>query len=58
MSISDEQLAKIVKLCNDKIEQQRLHEAKAGYGEDYTDGRIVGQAAVARSIFRILHGQD
>ena len=58
MSISKEQLSKIVKLCNEKIEQQRLHESTAGYGEDYTDGRIVGQAALARSIFRILHGQD
>ena len=58
MSISKEQLSKIVKLCNEKIEQQRLHESTTGYGEDYTDGRIVGQAALARSIFRILHGQD
>ena len=58
MSISKEQLSKIVKLCNEKIEQQRSHESTAGYGEDYTDGRIVGQAALARSIFRILHGQD
>ena len=58
MIISEQQLAKIVKLCQDKIDQQRIHESTAGYGEDYTDGRIVGQAAVARAVFRILHGQD
>ena len=58
MTISEEQIAKIVKLCSDKILDQRNHEATAGYGEDYTDGRIVGQAALARRILLILRGHD
>ncbi len=58
MTISEEQIAKIVKLCSDKILDQRNHEATVGYGEDYTDGRIVGQAALARRILLILRGHD
>ncbi len=58
MTISEEQIAKIVKLCSDKILDQRNHESTVGYGEDYTDGRIVGQAALARRILLILRGHD
>ena len=56
MTISEEQIAKIVKLCGDKILEQRNHEATAGYGEDYADGRIVGQAALSRRILLIIRG--
>ena len=55
--ILQQQIAKIVKLCNEKIDDQKQHEASAGYGEDYTDGRIVGGAALARRILSIIKGQ-
>ena len=55
MKITEQKIAKIVKLCGEKIEDQHKHEATVGYGEDYTDGRIVGQAALARRILLILH---
>ena len=58
MRITEEQIAKIVKLCGEKINDQHKHESTAGYGEDYTDGRIVGQAALARRILLILRGHD
>lgn len=44
----------VIKTCNEKIEDQKKHEANIGYGEDYTDGRIVGGAALARRILDIL----
>ena len=58
MRITEEQIARIVKLCSEKINDQHKHEATAGYGEDYTDGRIVGQAALARRILLIIRGCD
>jgi hypothetical protein len=54
--ILQKQIAKIVKLCNEKIDDQKQHEASAGYGEDYTDGRIVGAAALARRIMLVIKG--
>tara|TARA_B100001094_G_scaffold329022_1_gene390861 strand:+ start:1983 stop:2168 length:186 start_codon:yes stop_codon:yes gene_type:complete len=54
--ILQEQITKIVKLCNKKIQEQKDHESSAGYGEDYTDGRIVGSAALARRIMSIVKG--
>lgn len=53
-SIEKEKILEIMRLCNQKIEEQKLHESSAGYGEDYTDGRIVGGAALARQILNIL----
>ena len=54
--IQQQKIAKVIHLCNEKIQAQKDHEAKAGYGEDYTDGRIVGSAALARRILEILKG--
>jgi hypothetical protein len=51
-----DKILEIIKLCNKKIERQKQHECNAGYGEDYTDGRIVGGAALARRILEILKG--
>lgn len=45
----------IVRLCNDKIQQQFKHESTSGYYNDYDDGRIVGQAALARRILNIIN---
>ena len=58
MRITEEQIARIVQLCSEKISDQHKHESTAGYGEDYTDGRIVGQAALARRILLIIRGYD
>ena len=54
--IQQEKIAQVINLCNEKIQAQKEHEGKAGYGEDYTDGRIVGSAALARRILEILKG--
>lgn len=51
-----DKILEIIKLCNKKIERQKQHECNAGYGEDYTDGRIVGGASLARRILEILKG--
>lgn len=48
------QILEIIKLCNQKIKKQKDHESSAGYGEDYTDGRIIGGAALARQMLEIL----
>ena len=47
-------ILEVIKLCNQKIKKQKDHESSTGYGEDYTDGRIVGGAALARRILEIL----
>lgn len=52
--IQQQKITEVINLCNEKIEAQKQHEASAGYGEDYTDGRIVGSAALARRILEIL----
>jgi hypothetical protein len=49
-----DRILEIIKLCNEKVQDQKVHESSAGYGEDYTDGRIVGGAALARRILEIL----
>jgi hypothetical protein len=49
-----EKLKNIVeKLCLDAIEKQKKRECSIGYGlDDYTEGRIVGSAALARKILK------
>lgn len=51
----DNKISQIVKLCNEKIQQQFKHESTSGYYNDYDDGRIVGQAALARRILNIIN---
>ncbi len=53
--MNEDQRTKLIRLCQEKIEDQKTHESTVGYGEDYTDGRIVGQAALARRILLILN---
>lgn len=53
--LQTQKIFQIIKLCNEKINLQKEHESTVGYGEDYTDGRIVGGAALARSIISILN---
>ena len=53
--MNEDEKTKLIRLCQEKIEDQKTHESTVGYGEDYTDGRIVGQAALARRILLILN---
>ena len=52
--VLEDKITQIVKLCNQKIKDQHTHESNAGYYNDYDDGRIVGQAALARRILHII----
>jgi hypothetical protein len=48
-------LDEILKMCNNAIEDQKNRERILGYGlDDYTEGRIVGSANLARKIKRIV----
>jgi len=43
----------VEKLCLDAIDKQKKRECSTGYGlDDYTEGRIVGGAALARKILK------
>lgn len=45
----------IAALCQQAIQEQRDRERREGYGlDDYTEGRIVGAANLARKILRTL----
>lgn len=45
----------IEKLCLDAIQKQKDREIKLGYGlDDYTEGRIVGAAVLARKILKVI----
>jgi hypothetical protein len=56
MTVTEEKIAKIICLCGKKINDQLKRESAGGYCEDYTDGRVVGQAALARRILLIIRG--
>lgn len=50
---TDDKLSKIAKLCQEAVDQQKKRECTLGYGlDDYTEGRIVGTANLARKILR------
>lgn len=54
-----EKLDEIYKICNKVIEDQKNRERSLGYGhDDYTEGRTVGAANLARRIKRIVFGDD
>lgn len=57
-NIKLDKITQVIKLCNEKIQNQKDHEINAGYGEDYNDGRIVGGAALARRILELLKNVD
>ena len=55
MRKSDKILTLIEKLCLDTIQKQKDREVKLGYGlDDYTEGRIVGAAVLARKILKVI----
>lgn len=50
-----EKLFQIAAACHEAILAQRQRESGQGYGlDDYTEGRIVGAASLARKIMRTL----
>lgn len=52
-------LDEIYKMCNKAIEDQKNRQRTLGYGlDDYTEGRIVGSANLARRIKRIIFNED
>jgi hypothetical protein len=45
----------ITQMCREAISQQVERGTKSGFGlDDYTDGRIVGGASLARKILRLI----
>ena len=60
--LNKEQQAKldeIYKICSQAIQDQTNRQRSLGYGlDDYTEGRIVGAANLARRIKRIVFGDD
>lgn len=54
-----ERLLRIAALCREAIQAQRDREHRQGYGlDDYTEGRIVGAANLARKILRAVTGNE
>jgi len=54
-NLEAEKLAEIAALCREAIQAQRERETRQGYGlDDYTEGRIVGAANLARKILRAV----
>ena len=52
-----EKFFRVAALCQRAIQEQRDRERRLGYGmDDYTEGRIVGAANLARAIMRALVG--
>ncbi len=48
-------LYKITRLCNEKIQMQQERATGCGYGnDDYSDGRTVGAASLARNIMKYI----
>jgi hypothetical protein len=54
-----EKLIQIAALCREAIQGQRDREHGQGYGlDDYSEGRIVGAANLARKILRAVTSND
>jgi uncharacterized membrane protein len=48
-------IEEVIKMCNAAISKQVEQSRKGGFGlDDYTDGRIVGGASLARNILRLI----
>lgn len=57
-STEQNKLFRIATLCQEAVCQQRERECRQGYGlDDYTEGRIVGAANLARKILREISGE-
>ncbi len=54
-----EKLIRIAALCREAVQAQRDREHRQGYGlDDYSEGRIVGAANLARKILRAVVGGE
>jgi hypothetical protein len=54
-----QQLDEVYKICNKAIQEQANRQRTLGYGlDDYTEGRIVGAANLARRIKRIVFREN
>lgn len=54
-----EKLIRIAALCREAIQAQRDRECGQGYGlDDYSEGRIVGAANLARKVLRAVTGNE
>jgi len=52
-------MSQMTALCQEAIRHQREREQRLGYGlDDYTEGRIVGAANLARKLLRVLNGEQ
>lgn len=50
-------LFQLAALCQDAIQAQNHRAASQGFGlDDYTEGRIVGAANLARKLMRVIAG--
>ncbi len=49
-------IEEILKLCNAAVAKQSEQNKKGGFGlDDYTDGRTIGGASLARNILRLIY---
>jgi hypothetical protein len=54
-----QQLDEVYKICNKALQEQANRQRTLGYGlDDYTEGRIVGAANLARRIKRIVFKEN
>ena len=52
-----DKLFRIAAVCQEAVQSQNQRAARNGYGlDDYTEGRTVGAANLARKILRVLAG--
>ena len=51
----ENKIEEIIKLCEAAINKQTLKNKKGGFGyDDYSDGRIIGGASLARNIIKLI----
>lgn len=54
-SSDQEKLFQLAAICQEAVQAQQHRAASQGYGlDDYTEGRIVGAANLARKMLRVL----
>jgi hypothetical protein len=52
---NSKKITEIIKLCEAAISKQTDKNKKGGFGfDDYTDGRTIGGASLARNILRLI----
>jgi hypothetical protein len=52
---NNKKIEEVIKMCQAAISKQIDKNKKGGFGiDDYTDGRIIGGASLARNILKLL----